>query len=160
MVQYVQKRVSGIQDFEKRLNNFGKNIGIRYIEIFYWRDKLTIRRENRIIPLLSFINTLIWKSLSGKPADSLEKSTENEDEYMITDNDPWTHRFISMPKDLHQLNCGAIMAGIIESILEGANFPCKVSAHTVPIEGFPNRTTYLIKFDQMVIERQKLLEST
>ena len=58
----------------------------------------------------------------GKAADSLEQSTENSDEYMITDNDPLTTKFISVPKEISQFNCGSFVAGIIEAFLENAGF--------------------------------------
>lgn len=45
---------------------------------------------------------------------------------MITDNDLLPCRFISVPKDLNQLNCGAFVAGMIEAILEGSQFPARV----------------------------------
>lgn len=41
---------------------------------------------------------------------------------MISDNEPMWTRFISVPKDFSQLNCGAFIAGIVESILEGSQF--------------------------------------
>jgi transcription termination factor NusB len=41
---------------------------------------------------------------------------------MISDNEPLITRFISVPKDFSQLNCGAFVAGIIDSMLEGAQF--------------------------------------
>jgi len=31
-------------------------------------------------PTLQFVSSTVWKSLFGKAADSLERSTENEDE--------------------------------------------------------------------------------
>lgn len=41
---------------------------------------------------------------------------------MISDNEPLLTRFISVPKDFSQLNCGAFIAGVIESMLEGSQF--------------------------------------
>lgn len=38
------------------------------------------RRETRILGMLYYVNTTVWKYLFGKPADSLEKSTDNPDE--------------------------------------------------------------------------------
>lgn len=36
-----------------------------------------------MINVLYFIHSTVWKALFGKQADSLEKSTENEDECKI-----------------------------------------------------------------------------
>lgn len=41
---------------------------------------------------------------------------------MISDNDPIVSKFISIPKDVSQLNCGAFMAGIVEAIMDGCQF--------------------------------------
>jgi len=34
------------------------------------------------------------------------------------------------------LNCASFMAGVIEAVLEGANFPAKVSAHWHKVKGY------------------------
>ncbi|KAF9089561.1 TRAPP subunit trs31 [Mortierella sp. GBA35] len=157
MLQYTQKRVNGIQDLERKLNELGYRVGIRALDLLVWRDKNS-KRETRVLGMLYFIHTTVWKTMFGKQADSLEKSTENEDEYMISDNDPMVSKFISIPKDVSQLNCGAFMAGIVEAIMDGCQFPSRVTAHTVPIEGYPLRTTILIKLDREVLEREDQLK--
>ncbi|KAF9580840.1 TRAPP subunit trs31 [Lunasporangiospora selenospora] len=154
MLQYTQKRVHGIQDLERKLNELGYRVGTRALDLLVWRDKNS-KRETRVLGMLYFIHTTVWKTLFGKQADSLEKSTENEDEYMISDNDPIVSKFISVPKDVSQLNCGAFMAGVVEAIMDGCQFPSRVTAHTVPIDGFPLRTTILIKLDKEVLEREE-----
>ncbi|CAG8529548.1 13907_t:CDS:2 [Ambispora leptoticha] len=162
MLQYAQKRVHGIQDLERkqipffRLNDFGYRVGTRLLELIVWREKNS-KRETRVIGILSFINTTVWKTLFGKQADSLEKSTENDDEYMISDNDPLITKFISVPKELSQLNCNAFLAGIVEAILDGAQFPSRVTAHSNPIDGFPLRATILIKLDREILQREEQL---
>ncbi|KAG0206049.1 TRAPP subunit trs31 [Mortierella sp. GBA30] len=157
MLQYTQKRVNGIQDLERKLNELGYRVGIRALDLLVWREKNS-KRETRVLGMLYFIHTTVWKTLFGKQADSLEKSTENEDEYMISDNDPMVSKFISIPKDVSQLNCGAFMAGIVEAIMDGCQFPSRVTAHTVPIEGYPLRTTILIKLDREVLDREEQLK--
>uniref|UniRef100_A0A453BED7 Trafficking protein particle complex subunit 5 n=1 Tax=Aegilops tauschii subsp. strangulata TaxID=200361 RepID=A0A453BED7_AEGTS len=80
-------------------------------------------------------------------ADSLEKGTEHEDEYMISEKELLVNRFISVPKDMGAFNCGAFVAGIVRGVLDNAGFPAVVTAHFVPIEGQQRpRTTILIKF--------------
>ncbi|KAF9424457.1 TRAPP subunit trs31 [Podila epigama] len=157
MLQYTQKRVHGIQDLERKLNELGYRVGTRVLDLLIWRDKNS-KRETRVLGMLYFIHTTVWKALFGKQADSLEKSTENEDEYMISDNDPIISKYISVPKDVSQLNCGAFMAGIVEAIMDGCQFPSRVTAHTVPTDGFPLRTTILIKLDKEVLEREDQLK--
>ena len=48
-----------------------------------------------------------------------------EDEYMISDYDLFVNKFISVPKDMGQLNCAAYVAGIVKGALEGAGFPAR-----------------------------------
>ncbi|KAL1923012.1 uncharacterized protein VTP21DRAFT_9388 [Calcarisporiella thermophila] len=157
MLQYAQKRVHGIQDLERRLNEFGYRVGQRFLELLMWRERHG-KRETRVLGVLYFVHTVVWKCLFGKQADSLEKSTENEDEYMISDNDPLVSKYISVPKELSQLNCNAFVAGVVEAILDGCQFPSRVTAHTVPIDGYPLRTTILIKLDREVLLREEQLK--
>ncbi|OBZ85293.1 Transport protein particle subunit trs31 [Choanephora cucurbitarum] len=157
MLQYAQKRVNGIQDLERKLNEFGYRVGFRVLELLAWREKVA-KREIKVINVLYFVHSTVWKALFGKQADSLEKSTENEDEYMISDNEPVLTRYISVPKELSQLNCNAFVAGIVEAVLDGCQFPARVTAHTVPADGYPQRTTILIKLDKEVLEREELLK--
>ena len=97
------------------------------LEILSYREKGN-RREIRLQGILQFINTNIWRCLFGKVADSLE--VYNDDEYVISDRSPLVNRFISVPKDLGDLNCAAFVAGIIKGVLEIAGFPLR-SAHTM-----------------------------
>ena len=65
-----------------RLNDFGYRVGTRFLELITWREKNN-RREISVLDILYFIHTTVWKALFGKQADSLEKSTENNDECKI-----------------------------------------------------------------------------
>lgn len=38
------------------------------------------KRETRLLPVLLWLHTQLWKALFGKQADSLERSTEKSDE--------------------------------------------------------------------------------
>ena len=78
--------------------------------------------------MLHFINNVVWKALFGKPADGLEQSMEDEDEYRLLDKSPVTNRYTSMGKGSN-MNCAAYIAGIIEGILNSAKMYAKVSAH-------------------------------
>ncbi|KAJ3140463.1 TRAPP subunit trs31 [Physocladia obscura] len=184
MIQYSQKRVSGVEDLEKRsvgsrllspfLANFGHRVGLRELELTLWREK-NPKRETRVLQMLIFINSVIWKSLFGKPADSLQKSTDNEDEYMLTDNDPVILKYISLPKELGSFNAGAFMAGIVEAVLDGCHFvsssvnylgvdtdkkkkASRVTAHSTASDTAPNSMTLLIKFDKSVLQRERTFD--
>ncbi|KAJ3576286.1 hypothetical protein NP233_g526 [Leucocoprinus birnbaumii] len=177
IVQYTQKRVSGINDLERRwaistqrfgihsfkprLNTLGYRIGSRVLELMVWRAESSSKapkREIRLVPALMVIHTQVWKAVYGKPADAIEKSVENADEYMIIDNDPPIERNISVPRDLGGLSCSSFTAGMVEAVLDGLGFPARVTAHGTPTAQHPSRTTILIKLEKSVLEREELLK--
>ncbi|KAG1777362.1 NO signaling/Golgi transport ligand-binding domain-containing protein [Suillus clintonianus] len=161
VVQYTQKRVSGINDLERRLNTLGYRAGTRVLELMVWRAESSSKapkREIRFLPALMSIHTQVWRAVFGRPADAIEKSVENEDEYMIIDNDPPIERHISVPKDMNQLSCSSFTAGVVEAVLDGLGLPARVTAHHTPTQQFPSRTTILIKLDKSVLEREEILK--
>ena len=99
MVQYNQSRVDNLGDLERRLEECGFSIGQRMIEMVGCRERLT-KRETKIVNMLQFITNVIWKHLFNKAADNLERSVENQDEYMIYEAEPVTNTFISVPEDM------------------------------------------------------------
>ncbi|EKD19583.1 uncharacterized protein L3040_002538 [Drepanopeziza brunnea f. sp. 'multigermtubi'] len=164
MVSYAQKRVTGIQDLEKRLNVQGHPIGLKLLDLLLYREPpRTQLRPLNIIALLQFITTVLWKHLFSRPADALEKSSnpETPDEYMISDNEPVVNQYISVPKEMNQLNCAAFVAGIVEGVCDGAGFPARVTAHSVGKgeegELWPGKTVFLVKFQPEVVEREAYL---
>ena len=86
-----------------------------------WRDK-SAKKESQLLNVLFFVTNSFWKLICGHSADSLERSTENENEYMIFDNDPLISRYISPPKELISLNCSIFYGGMIESILRSNSY--------------------------------------
>jgi len=79
---------------------------------------------------------------------------------MISDNDLLVNKFISVPRDMGNLNCGAFVAGVVEGVLKSAGFPARVTAHSVGVEGQSRpKTTILIKFEPEVLERELRLGS-
>ena len=48
-----------------------------------------------------------------------------DDEYMLSDYDLFVNQFISVPKDMGQLNCAAFIAGVLKGALHGAGFPAR-----------------------------------
>jgi hypothetical protein len=105
----------------------------------------------------------VWKHLFSRPADALEKSSnpDTPDEYMISDNEPLVNQYISVPKEMNQLNCAAFVAGIIEGVCDGSGFPARVTAHSVGKgeegELWPGKTVFLVKFQPEVVEREAYL---
>ena len=77
---------------------------------------------------------------------------------MISDNDPLVNQYVSVPKEMSQLNCAAFVAGIIEGVCDGAGLTARVSAHNSGTEMWPGKTVFLIKFEGEVLEREGVLE--
>ena len=55
-----------------RLEDAGHGVGVRLLELLIHREKAN-KREIRLISILSFIHSTVWRTLFGKTADSLEK---------------------------------------------------------------------------------------
>ncbi|KAI4183117.1 MAG: hypothetical protein L6R41_005582 [Letrouitia leprolyta] len=159
MVSYAQKRVTGIQDLERRLNEQGYPLGLRLLPLLIYREpQRTSVRPNRILPLLQFVHGPLWRHLFGRTADAIEHSSSANNEYMISDNEPLVNQYISVPKEMNQLNCAAYVAGIIEGVCDGCGLKAAVSAHNGGTEMWPGKTVFLIRFDEGVVEREGLLE--
>jgi len=139
-----------LANLRKKLNILGYQVGSRLLSLLSLRDALSGSpnaislstgksislggglissassavpiRLIRLVPVLSWVHSTLWKTVVGKAADVLEHSNENEDENMISDNDLLITRAITIPKDMSQLSCGAYMAGIVEGALDGLGF--------------------------------------
>ena len=89
IVQYHQNRVDSISELERRLEGTGFGVGLRVLELLAYKSR-EYRREIRLMNLLQHVSTNVWKSLFGKAADSLERSIDHSDEFMIVDYAPIT----------------------------------------------------------------------
>jgi len=167
MVSYAQRRVTDIQDLEKRLNDQGHPIGLKLLDLLLYREPpRSQQRPLNIIALLQFISNVLWKHLFSRPADALEKSSNpaTPDEYMISDNEPLVNQYVSVPKEMQNLSCAAFVAGIVEGACDGAGFPARVTAHSVGKgeegELWPGKTIYLVKFQTEIVERERYLKTS
>lgn len=119
-------------------------------------------RPTRLLELLQFIHTTLWKTLFNRAADNLELSTTASNEYMITDNEPLVNTYISVPKEMSQLNCAAFVGGVIEGVCDAAGFQTDgVTAHSAGEgdEMWPGKTIFLIRFKKEVVEREEALKA-
>ncbi len=77
---------------------------------------------------------------------------------MISDNEPLVNQYISVPKEMSQLNCAAFVAGVIEGVCEGCGLSAGVTAHNGEGgEMWPGKTVFLIRFGEGIVERESLL---
>jgi len=120
------------------------------------RDRPGNKRDTTIVNVLQFITSTCWRSIYGKETNSLQRSTQNENEYFIYENDPVPNTFISVPRELEgRLNCASFNAGLIRGILEANFFTAQVRAVTPPTENNKRTTVYVVKFDSSVLAREK-----
>ncbi|CAB9508156.1 protein particle complex subunit 5 [Seminavis robusta] len=133
LVQYHQNRVDSISELERRLESSGYGVGLKVLELLAYRSR-EFKRETRLMNVLQFVSSQCWKALFHKPADSLERSIDHADEYMIVDYTPITSTYIRVGSDMGSLSVDAYISGIIAGILAGAGFPARVTAHSVALE--------------------------
>lgn len=148
VVSYSQSKSESIPALEKRLEELGAPIGESMLELLFWRERS--KREVEVTKLLLFIQNSLWKSLFGRAAHLLEKSTEVPNQYQIWDNDLLVDRFISIPKDMSSLNCGAFVAGIVRGAVSAAGFPAAVFAASAdaPDGSSRKRTAIIVRFEE------------
>ena len=77
---------------------------------------------------------------------------------MIADNEPLVNRYVSVPKEMSQLNCAAFVAGVVEGVCDGVGLRAGVSAHNAGTEMWPGRTVFLVRFEGGVVEREGWVE--
>ncbi|AQK80503.1 Transport protein particle (TRAPP) component [Zea mays] len=73
LVQYNQTQVDNITELERRLEDAGYAVGARVLELLCHREKGN-RRETRLLGILSFIHSTVWKVLFGKIVLFTERS--------------------------------------------------------------------------------------
>jgi trafficking protein particle complex subunit 5 len=118
------------------LNVQGHPIGLKLLDLLLYREPPRSQlRPGNIITLLHFIKQTVWQHLFARQADRLEKSAnpETPDEYMIIDNEPLVNQYVSVPREMSQLNCAAFVAGVVEGVCDGAGFPARVTAVMVAV---------------------------
>lgn len=164
-----------------RLNVQGHPIGLKLLDLLLYREPPRAQARPRdIITLLHLIKIQLWTHLFGRQADQIQRSSnpDTPDEYMIIDNEPLVNAYVSVPREMSQLNCAAYVAGMIEGVCDGAGFPARVTAHSVGgqqqggdgagadagaaaggavQEMWPGKTVFLVKFAPEVLEREAYL---
>jgi len=103
LVQYQSIKICSAIDMELALERVGRTIGTKVLELLSYRERsfkrgdgvigiLQVRLDCSyaiIISFVQFISSSCWKVLFGKVADSLERSTENENECTFTITTFW-----------------------------------------------------------------------
>ncbi|KAI7358334.1 trafficking protein particle complex subunit 5 [Hortaea werneckii] len=174
IITYHHARSGSVSEIETRLNRAGYPLGLKFLDLLLYRQGQQgsagtkgsgqATRPTRILELLQFIHGPLYRLLFGRPADALEQSTTKKNEYMIIDNEPLVNTYISIPKEMSQLNCAAFVAGIIEGVCDAAGFGTEegqgVTAHWAEgDEMWPGKTIFLVRFRDSVVEREEGLKA-
>ncbi|KAK5118872.1 hypothetical protein LTR62_000081 [Meristemomyces frigidus] len=165
IITYHHAKSGSVNEIETRLNRAGYPLGIKLLDLLLYRQLRVATRPTRILDLLQFIHTTLWRALFNRPADALEQSTTKKNEYMIVDNEPVVNTYISIPKEMSQLNCAAFVAGIMEGLCDAAGFGMEgVSAHWASAsegqegkgeEMWPGKTIFLLRFGEVAMQREE-----
>ena len=163
LITYHHSKSGSVSEIESRLNRAGYPIGTKLLDLLLYRaPPRSAQRPTRILELLQFIHGTMYRALFSRAADALEQSTTKKNEYMIVDNEPVVNTYISIPKEMSQLNCAAFVAGIIEGVCDAAGFSMEgVTAHWAGEgdEMWPGKTIYLLRFGEGVVERDEGLKA-
>ncbi len=135
LVQYSQSQVDNTGDLERRLEEVGMCMGGMLVELLNSRAAgtgggpvglvpVSLTRHTRLLDILRYMYTTVWKYLFGRQAKDLQQSNDTKDEYMISDDEDslWMGKFVSVPKDMGSFNCHAFLAGIVRGVLDTAGF--------------------------------------
>ncbi|KAJ5678090.1 uncharacterized protein N7477_003723 [Penicillium maclennaniae] len=148
MVTYAQRRVTGIQDLEKRPTPPRPPLLPLHVHIIL----STLQLIYLFIPAKSPPTHHHSPPFDPWPALAPALSTLRRCPRALLNT------YISVPREMSMLNCAAFVAGIIEGVCDGCGFEAKVSAHNQPTEMWPSRTVFLVRFGDSVMEREKVLE--
>lgn len=163
LITYHHAKSGSVSEIESRLNRAGYPIGIKLLDLLLYRQPpRAAQRPTRILDLLQFIHGTLWRALFARSADALEQSTSKKNEYMIIDNEPLVNSYISIPKEMSQLNCAAFVAGVIEGMCDAAGFSTDgVTAHWAGEgdEMWPGKTIFLLRFKESVVEREEAIKA-
>jgi len=151
VVQYSQNKSTTVPELQNRLHSLGYSVGSKIIDLYFVRER-NGKREIKLLNILLFVKSTLWKVLFGKEADKLEHSNDDENTYYLMETEPIVNKFISVPRDKGSLNCATFIAGIVEAVLTGTGFTAKVTTH------WHKGTTYMVKFDDAVVARDKQLD--
>lgn len=61
----------------RRLSEMGHHVGQRIVDVLFIRERNS-KREIRLINILVFIKSAVWRALFSKEADNLESATDDD----------------------------------------------------------------------------------
>lgn len=127
------------EDLESSLKELGKQMGRHLIVT------CGFRRETSSVESLLF--KMVYMDLPEvvEVKRSLEKSTADDDSYIIREDSPFFAKYISLSADIVEFTGDDLFSGIMESILAASGFSSSIVAYNTGNEKAPNQVTYLAK---------------
>ncbi|KAH3760819.1 trafficking protein particle complex subunit 5 [Pelomyxa schiedti] len=152
VVQYNKGRSKTGEAFHQRMADVGYGIGKRMLELASFNRDKKLTRELTHEDILKWISYTVWKRLFGKNSECNLKIYDS-DEYAIVDDNLLVTRYIS---GADNLRCEYFVAGIVQGMLDGANFGATVTVPDLVIDG-KNKPGFLIHLHKDVVERTERL---
>ncbi len=91
MVQYCQSRSSTVPELQQKLHELGFQVGARLLDLVFVRERAA-RRETKLLNVLLFVKSTLWKTLFGKEADKLEHANDDERTYYVIEKEPLVNK--------------------------------------------------------------------
>ncbi|KCZ76394.1 hypothetical protein H311_02608, partial [Anncaliia algerae PRA109] len=131
--EIIQEMIIKSLPIEKSLHTLGRKIAPYLIELYEF---------NRDIDLDSLIYKITYIFLPHI-FTTTRKISKRENIYFISENVPLIMSYMSIPSE--GFSADALIAGIIESVINATGYECNVNAYTAPENGFPRKTIYSIE---------------
>ncbi|KAL4446532.1 hypothetical protein ABPG74_005470 [Tetrahymena malaccensis] len=155
IIQYHSSKKRNVED---ELKSMGEGIGVRLLELIYFRNN-KLKKETKHLDMIQFIANTVWKTLFGKNADGIFPQQDQKYGYLIRDDNPTVLRYIS---EVQGQSGAALVSGIIQGILNHSGFEAEVVHDTVYEDNENNEevskypaTFFSINFAPYVVEREK-----
>ncbi|TBU00422.1 subunit of transport protein particle complex [Hamiltosporidium tvaerminnensis] len=148
MCGYLQQILESKGDCEKKLETLGKDIGMKFLEIY------EIRRSNKIVDILESITyTFLPKIYTSNRY--VEKSKDFENVFLIIEDTPFFGKYISAPKRCEGFCADSITGGIISVVLTSFGYKNTVTACLSPSKNILTKVVYVIKINTEDLQREK-----
>ncbi|RVD93202.1 transport particle complex subunit [Tubulinosema ratisbonensis] len=131
--EIIQQLINNQSNLESNLHHLGKKIAPFLIELYDFE---------RDIELDSLIYKITYSFLP-QIFITQRKLGKKDNNYVIYENVPLFMSYMSIPYE--GFSSDALIAGIIERVVNASGFECSVNAYTAPEEKHPRKTVYLIE---------------
>lgn len=69
IIQYSQKSCTSVTDLSDKIHSLGFDVGSRLLDLYVFREKNS-KRETKLINMLLFVKTTLWKVRKDAASDS------------------------------------------------------------------------------------------